>query len=58
MARVEALRGLGRSLSRKLGGLSRMQKWYGVSEKRSRTTDEIEWPLDEDTKKRKMTARV
>lgn len=43
MARVEVLRGLGRSLSRKLGSLSRTQKWYGISPE-SRTG---EGPADE-----------
>lgn len=43
MARVEVLLGFGRSLSRKLGGLSRTQKWYGISPEGSRT----EGPTDE-----------
>lgn len=52
MARTEILRGFGKSLSRKLGGLSRMQKWYGIPTE-SRTE---EGPADELIRK-KATGR-
>jgi len=52
MAKVEILRGFGRTLQRKLGGLSRMQKWYGISPESSKT----EGPADELIRK-KATGR-
>jgi len=56
MARIEVLRGFGKSLRSKLGGLSRMQKWYGVSQESSRITGETEGPADELIRK-KATGR-
>ena len=47
MPRTEVLRVFGRSLRSKLGGLSRMQRWYGIPRESRISTSETEGPADE-----------